>query len=79
MNVTTPNYYVFTFVKKKKTIAIILTLQMAQTTSSLKIQIEIIFNVNRFDLVPRMAIMFHVHSLHLTKVTIGIDKGGVQT
>jgi hypothetical protein len=52
---------------------------MAQATSSLKIQIEIILNVSRFDLIPHMAIMFRVHSLHLTKVTIGIDKGGVQT
>jgi hypothetical protein len=49
---------------------------MAQAVSSLKVQVEIIFNVNHFNLVPRMAIMFPIHSLHLTIVTIRINKRG---
>jgi hypothetical protein len=75
-NITTRNCFVSTFVKKNKITGIILTLQMARVTSSLKVQVEIIFYVNRFNLVPCMAIMFPVHSLHLTRVTIRTNNRG---
>jgi hypothetical protein len=42
---TTTSYFIFTFVKKKEIINIILTLQMAQAQSFSKSKLEIIFNV----------------------------------
>lgn len=69
-NVATPSHFVSTFVKKKKIIDIILALQMAQTHNFSKSKVEIILNISPLNLVPRMAIMFHVHSLHVLKVTI---------
>jgi hypothetical protein len=53
-NVATPNYFISTFVKNKKIAKIILALEMAQTTNSLKIDVE----VSRFNFLPCMAIMF---------------------
>jgi hypothetical protein len=75
-NITTPNYFVSTFVKKKEITSIILTLQMAQVTNFLKVQVEIVLAFSRFNLVPCMAIMFPIHSLHLTKVIIKTNKRG---
>jgi hypothetical protein len=75
-NITIPNYFVSTFVKKKEITSIILALQMAQATNSLKVQVEIVLDVSRFNLVPCMAIMFPIHSLHLTKMIIGTNKRG---
>jgi hypothetical protein len=74
-NVTNPSYFVYTFVKKKEIIAIILALQMAQAMSSPKSKVEIILDVSH-DLTPRMAIIFLVHSLHLPKVIVGTNNGG---
>jgi hypothetical protein len=71
-NVATPNYFIFTFVKKNKIAKIILALQMAKATSSLKIEVE----VSCFNFVPCMAIMFLVHFLHLTTVTVESNKRG---
>ncbi len=75
-NVVIPNYFISTFVNKKEFIGIILALQMAQSTSSSKVQIEIVLDVSHFNLVPHMVIMFPIHSLHLTKVTVGTNKRG---
>jgi hypothetical protein len=50
---------------------------MAQVVRFSKIQIEIVLDVNHdLDPIPHMAIMFLVHSLHLTKVTVQINKEG---
>jgi hypothetical protein len=78
-NIATPNYFVSTFIKKKEITSIILTLQMAQTTNSSKVQVEIVIDVSHFNLVPCMAIMFPIHSLHLTKMIIGTNLGAIQT
>jgi hypothetical protein len=75
-NVTNPSYFMCTFVKKKKIIAIILALQMAQATSFPKNKVEIILDVSRLNLTPRMAIIFPIHSLHLPKVIVGTNNGG---
>jgi len=75
-NVVIPNYFISTFVNKKKIIGIILALQMTQSTSSLKVQVEIVLDVSHFNLLPHMVIMFPIHSLHLTKVTVGTNKKG---
>jgi hypothetical protein len=75
-NIATPNCFKSTFVKKKEITSIILALQMAQTTSSLKVQVEIIFDVNHFNLVQHMAIMFPIHSLHLIRMTVKTNKRG---
>jgi hypothetical protein len=56
--------------------SIISALQMVQVSSSSKVQVEVILDVIHLNLVPRMAIMFLIHSLHLTKVTIGTNKKG---
>ncbi len=42
-NVTTPNCFICTFVKKKEIIGIIVALQMAQATNFLQVQVEIVF------------------------------------
>jgi hypothetical protein len=75
-NVATPSHFVSTFVKKNKIIDIILALQMAQAHNSSKSKVEIILNISHLNLVPRMAIMFHVHSLHVLKVTIYTNNKG---
>jgi len=75
-NVATPNCFISTFVKKKEITSIILTLQMAQTTSSLKVHVEIIFDVTHFNLVQHMAIMFPIHSLHLIRMNVETNKRG---
>lgn len=75
-NVVIPNYFISTFVNKKEIIGIILALQMAQSTSSLKVQVEIVLDVSRFNPLPHMVIMFPIHSLHLIKVTVGSNKRG---
>jgi hypothetical protein len=75
-NVIIPNYFISTFVNKKEIIGIISTLQMAQATSFSKVQVEIVLNVSHFNLVPHMVIIFPIHSLHLTKVTVGTNKRG---
>jgi hypothetical protein len=78
-NITNPSYFISTFVKKKKIIAIISTLQMAQATSSPKSKVEIVLDVSHFN-TPCMAIMFFVHSLHFPRVTDKTNnEGGVQT
>ncbi len=76
VNIPTPNCFIFTFVKKNKIIGIISTLQIAQGACFWKIQVEIVLDVNHLNLVPCMAIMFPIHSLHLTKMTIETNKGG---
>jgi hypothetical protein len=73
-DVTTPSYFIFTSIKKKKIVAIILALQMAQTLSPLKSKVEIILDVSCINLVPHVAIMLPVHSLHLVRLIVGIDK-----
>jgi hypothetical protein len=75
-NATTPNCFISTFVKKKEITSIILTLQMAQATSSLKVQVEIIFDVSHFNLVQHMAIMFPICSLHLIRIIVETNKRG---
>ncbi len=75
-NIATLNYLVSIFFKKKEIIGIISTLQITEATSSLKIQVEIILDVSHLNLVLGMAIMFLVHSLHLTKVTVETNKRG---
>jgi hypothetical protein len=60
--------------KKKKIIAIISALQMAQTPSTLKSKVEIVLDVSCINLAPRMAIMLLVCSLHLVRLIVGIDK-----
>jgi len=75
-NVVIPNYFISTFVNKKEIIGIISTLQMAQSTTSSKVQAEIILDVSHFNLVQHMVIMFPIYSLHLTKVTIVTNKRG---
>jgi hypothetical protein len=69
-------FFVFTFVKKKKIATIISTLQMAQTPSCLKNKVEIVFDVSCVNLAPHLAIMFLVHSLHLTKMTVKTNNEG---
>ncbi len=61
-NVTNPSCFISTFVKKKEIATIISTLQMAQVACSLKSKVEIILDVSRFNLAPRMAIMFPIDS-----------------
>jgi hypothetical protein len=73
-NVTTPSCLIFTSIKKKKKVTIILGLQMAQTPSPLKIKVEIVLDVSCINLAPRMAIMLLVHSLHLVRQIVGVDK-----
>jgi len=73
-NITIPNYFVFTFVKKKEITSIILALHMTQAMSSLKFQVEIVLDVSHFNPVPHMAIMFPIHSLDLTRMIIGTNK-----
>jgi len=72
--VTIPSYFVSTSINKKKIIAIILALQMAQTPSTLKSKVEIVLDVSCINLAPHVAIMLIVHSLHLIKLIVGIDK-----
>ncbi len=49
---------------------------MAQTMRSPKSKFQTIFYVNHLNLAPHMAIMFRVHSLHLTKMNIWINNRG---
>ncbi len=48
-NIAIQNYFIFTFVKKREIASIILTLQMAQVVSFLKVQVEIVFIVNHLN------------------------------
>jgi hypothetical protein len=73
-NVIAPGCFIFTSIKKKKIVAIILALQMAQTLSPLKSKVEIVLDVSCINLAPRMAIMLHVHSLHLVRLIVEINK-----
>jgi hypothetical protein len=75
-NIAIPSYFVSTFIKKKEFAYIILALQMAQALCSLKSKVEIILDVSCFNLAPRMAITFHVHPLHLPRVTAMTNNGG---
>ncbi len=75
-NIAIPSYFVSTFIKKKEIVGIISTLQMAQAPNFLKSKVEIILNVSFFNLASRMAIMFHVHSLHLLIMTARTNNGG---
>ncbi len=78
-NITIPSNFIFTFIRKKEITNIISTLQMAQTLSSLKSKVEIVIDVSCFNGTLCMAIMFHVHSLHLPKVTARTNnKGGLK-
>jgi hypothetical protein len=74
--VANQNCFVFTFVKKKEIITIILTLQMAQVASFPKSKVEIIIDVSHFNLAPHMATMFPIHSLHLPKVIVKTNNRG---
>jgi len=47
---------------------------MAQTLSLLKSKVEIVLDVSCINLAPHMSIMLHVHSLHLVRLIVGIDK-----
>jgi hypothetical protein len=49
---------------------------MIQTPYAVKNKVEIILDVCHFDLPPRMAIVFFVHSLHITKMAMwNINEG----
>jgi hypothetical protein len=61
---------------EKQIIAIISALQMAQVVNSSKSKVEIILDVSHLNLALCMAIMFLVHALHLSRVTIGIASRG---
>jgi hypothetical protein len=48
--------------------SVIFTSQMAQTSTTLKTQSKIIFNVSHFHLSPNMVIVLSIHPLHLIKM-----------
>jgi hypothetical protein len=48
---------------------------MTQTPSSLKSKVEIVLDVTCLNFAPRIAIMLPIHSLHLAKLIVEINKG----
>jgi hypothetical protein len=45
---------------------------MTQTPCLAKSKVEIIIDIGRFDLAPRITIVLSVHSLHVTRMAIWI-------
>jgi hypothetical protein len=58
--------------KKEIFTFVITTLQMTQIVNLVENKIEIIVYVHFLDLTPSMTVIFHVHSLHFTRMAFQV-------
>jgi hypothetical protein len=67
---TYPNDFIPKTKENKFNKIIILTLDMAQTSTTMKTQTKVVFYVDCFNLAPSMVVALSIHALHLFEMSL---------